>query len=462
MMRLRGFFRSLPIVCVPALALIVALAGLERLSILEAAVAAAVVLAGTGALLVPHFSHLAGLRQYVGKLAQGEAAKQPAAPGPLAAGLSAGLDQGLGELQSSIAARRHALQIVNAGNLAVLDGLPDPLIVLDAKRTVTRANRAARALLDGLQIGQDLLVVIRDPGLVAAVDAALAGSPGRDVELVMPVPIERHFEARVQPLPSPESGGAAAIVTLHDLTQVRRLDRMRADFVANASHELRTPLSTLVGFIETLSGPAKGDPSAQEQFLAIMREQATRMARLIDDLLSLSRIELNEHTAPGGTTQLRRVLEAVQQSLEMYAAEREMEIVLDVPELPAVVGNEDELTQVFQNLIDNALKYGRQGTAVRVTAGTGKRPGSSAQRQWVYVAVADQGDGIPPEDIPRITERFYRVDKARSRKLGGTGLGLAIVKHIVNRHRGRLEVASTLGTGSTFTVWLPARRLEPG
>jgi two-component system phosphate regulon sensor histidine kinase PhoR len=455
----RGLLRSLPVVCAPAVAILVLLALLGRVTAFEAGAAVLAIVVASGALLLPHFRYLGAVRQMLRALARGEPAAAPAEPGPATAGLSAGLGHALANLQSQLEARRRALEDVSAGTLAVLDGLPDPLIVLDGNRAVTRANHAARTLFDGALAGQDLLGVIRDPALITAVDEALGGTPGRDVELVMPVPIERHFQARVEPLPGSPGGGAKAIISLHDLTQVRRLDQMRADFVANASHELRTPLSTLVGFIETLSGPARGDEAARDQFLAIMREQATRMARLIDDLLSLSRIELNEHTPPTGMAEIRHVLEAVKQSLEIYAAERDMRIELDIPELPQIPGNEDELTQVFQNLIDNALKYGQPRTTVRVTAGTGKRPGGGGQRTWMFVAVADQGDGIPAEDIPRITERFYRVDKARSRKLGGTGLGLAIVKHIVNRHRGRLEIASTLGVGSTFTVWLPTERI---
>jgi two-component system phosphate regulon sensor histidine kinase PhoR len=228
---------------------------------------------------------------------------------------------------------------------------------------------------------------------------------------------------------------------------------MRADFIANAGHELKTPLATLIGFIETLLGPAREDVAARERFLGIMREQAQRMARLVDDLLSLSRIELNEHVAPTDRVALAPVIDEVTRGLELRAAERGIRIVRALPaDLPDVQGDRDELAQIFQNLIDNAVKYGRPHSEVRVTGGTG----SGAARELVRVAVADQGEGIPMEQLPRLTERFYRVDTARSRELGGTGLGLAIVKHILNRHRGRLDIASTLGEGSTLTVWLRA------
>jgi two-component system phosphate regulon sensor histidine kinase PhoR len=254
------------------------------------------------------------------------------------------------------------------------------------------------------------------------------------------------------------------MLTLHDLTDLKRIERMRADFVANASHELRTPLAAVAGFIETLRGPARDDEEARDRFLAIMAEQAQRMSRLIADLLSLSRIELNEHTPPSERVDLGRLLITAAEVLRPLAQGRGMEIVLTIaPDLAAIVGQPDELAQLFQNLLDNALKYGREGTAVEVVAG-GIGPadlplsaGSALKAgPAVRVSVRDQGDGIAREHLPRLTERFYRADAARSRRMGGTGLGLAIVKHIVNRHRGLLTIDSVVGQGSTFTVWLPA------
>jgi two-component system phosphate regulon sensor histidine kinase PhoR len=214
---------------------------------------------------------------------------------------------------------------------------------------------------------------------------------------------------------------------------------MRADFIANASHELRTPLSTLIGFLETLAGPAREDTEARARFLPIMLEQARRMARLVSDLLSLSRIELHEHTPPTGRVDLTAILHGVADALEIKAKNRGMAIRIEADRLPPVLGDADELAQVFQNLIDNAVKYGSRNSEVRVMAGP---------------AEVDRGEGIPREHLPRLTERFYRVDSARSRELGGTGLGLAIVKHIVNRHRGHLEIESAPGEGSRFTVYL--------
>ena len=243
---------------------------------------------------------------------------------------------------------------------------------------------------------------------------------------------------------------------------------MRADFIANASHELRTPLSSLLGFIETLRGPARDDLEAHERFLSIMHDQASRMARLVNDLLSLSRIELDEHMPPAGRVDVLDRLDGVIAALELKAASRGIRLKLEGPDsLPAVVGDDDQLTQVFQNLVSNAIKYTRENTDVTVSVsiadgavvgivGTAPMPGRGGRgNPMVAVAVRDQGEGIARTHLPRLTERFYRVDAARSRAMGGTGLGLAIVKHIVNRHRGRLTIESAVGVGSTFTVYLP-------
>jgi two-component system, OmpR family, phosphate regulon sensor histidine kinase PhoR len=341
---------------------------------------------------------------------------------------------------------------------AVVAAAPDPLILIDRQRRIVRANAAAGEFIGQVGEPRDLAGALRNPALLAAADAVLGGEPTRSVEFALSVPVERvlraHF-ARIANAPAhgPALDGAVAILTLHDVTALKRSEQMRADFIANAGHELKTPLATLIGFIETLLGPAREDADARERFLGIMREQAGRMTRLVDDLLSLSRIELNEHIPPTGGVALPPLVAEVARGLELRAAARGIRIVRALPpELPEVQGERDELAQIFQNLLDNAIKYGRPQGEVTVTGGVGN--GAAAGQVWL--AVADQGEGIPAEHLPRLTERFYRVDSARSRELGGTGLGLAIVKHVVNRHRGRLNIASRIGHGSTFTVWLPA------
>ena len=340
-----------------------------------------------------------------------------------------------------------------AGAEAAIAALPDPVILIDRNRRIVRANSAWAEFVGAVAEPRDLASASRNPALLAAADAVLAGEEVRTVEFAVSVPVPRLLQARLARIEGPALDGAAAIITLHDITALKRAEEMRADFVANAGHELKTPLSTLLGFIETLRGPARDDAAARERFLGIMQEQAGRMARLVDDLLSLSRIELNEHIAPTAYVAIEPVIENVADALELRAADRGMRIELIFPDdLPEVQGDRDELAQVFQNLLDNAVKYARRDSTITVTAGAE----DAATAALLWVSVADQSDGIPSEHLTRLTERFYRVDNARSRELGGTGLGLAIVKHVLNRHRGRLDIASTPGQGSTFTVWLRA------
>jgi len=341
----------------------------------------------------------------------------------------------------------------------LFDSLPSPILLLDRQRRIIGENAAARKVFGRQQRDRDLAALLRNPDLLDAADQVLAGGPGQEVELTLPSPVNSEYRAMVEPLLGSGSSGAAALLSLHDITALKRVEQMRGDFIANASHELRTPLAAVLGFIETLRGPAKGDNEAHERFLAIMYEQATRMSRLVADLLNLSRIELHEHSRPEGRADLAAILKRVAVGLELQAAEKQMKITLDLHQPPPqVIGQEDELTQIFQNLLDNAVKYGRDGTDVEVTLDvTQELPTGMADksRPAAVVRVKDHGEGIAREHLPRLTERFFRVDTARSRRLGGTGLGLAIVKHVVNRHRGALQVESELGEGTEFTVFLP-------
>ncbi|MGH7045444.1 MAG: ATP-binding protein [Stellaceae bacterium] len=341
---------------------------------------------------------------------------------------------------------------------AVLAAVPDPVILIDARRWVVGTNPATGDLFGRWSGPRDLAALLRNPAVLAAADAVLHGETARVVEFASPIPVERQLRARFARVADPLPGAPAAVLTLHDITELKRAEQMRADFVANASHELRTPLAALSGFIETLRGPARDDPVAGERFLTIMSEQAARMTRLVEDLLSLSRIERNEHVAPAGRIDLAPLLSHLAEALELRAGERGMQIRLDLPAgLPAVMGDRDELAQLFQNLFDNAIKYGDADSEIAVTVTMVTRrlaAANPAAGGFVAVAIRDHGAGIAREHLPRLTERFYRVDPAGSRELGGTGLGLAIVKHIVNRHRGFLEIDSTLGEGSVFTVLL--------
>ena len=369
----------------------------------------------------------------------------------------------LTEAQEALAAATRELETLMAGDEAVFTALPDPLLMISAEGRIQRANPAAEELFEGGPggtglAGRDLSAIMRNPELLDAVDEVLSGAENRITEFARSGPVARYFGARVARLSAQRRDGALAIVSLHDLTALKRAEQMRADFVANASHELRTPLASLLGFIETLQGPAREDAEAQRRFLSVMQDQGRRMARLIEDLLSLSRIELQEHTPPRGRVDLAGLVRSVAGTLHPQAHAKSMSFVFDLEGLPPVIGDGDELAQVLQNLVDNAIKYGRADSQVRIGGRVLPSGGSAARRlgrPGIALSVNNQGEEIAREHLPRLTERFYRVDAARSRKLGGTGLGLAIVKHILNRHRGVLEVESTPEAGTTFTVLLP-------
>ena len=337
---------------------------------------------------------------------------------------------------------------------AVVAGLPDPVIALDRDGRVLALNERARALAPALRQGEPVSLALRMPELIEAIGRASARGEEQRIEYSERGPLERWFETIVMPVKREPglSKPDLVLMTFHDLTPLRRVEEMRADFVANASHELRTPLAALSGFIETLQGSARDDAKARERFLAIMQEQARRMARLIDDLLSLSRIELNAHRRPDTPVDLVPIVGQVVDGLETLARDRGVTVNIEAANALTVLGDRDEMVRLFENLIENALKYGAAGKRVDIKLA----PGASSEGEpEAQVDVRDYGPGIAPEHLPRLTERFYRVDVKESRVQGGTGLGLALVKHILNRHRGRLTIESAPGAGATFTVHLP-------
>lgn len=417
---------------------------------LPAALAGAAVVLG-GALVVAQF-WVRDLGIVIGALHQaapGMAADASARRPLLSA--TAHLAQEAGRLARAFAVREAEAAVVVRAEQALVRRLPDPLIVLGPGRAVLRTNAAAESAF-----GPALPAVLRHPGLRAAIDRALADGQEQSAELTLPVPASREVFATVIPLNPPLADGGRIVAVLSDRTRERAVERMRADFVANASHELRTPLASLIGFIETLRGPARDDLPAQTRFLEIMAEQAQRMNRLIDDLLSLSRIELTEHQAPADEVDLALLIRRIAAAFEPQIRARHMALHVECAAgMAPIPGDEDQLEQVVQNLLDNAVKYGREAGTVRLAVQPAPPGVPWPARPGIAIGVSDDGNGIARAHLPRLTERFYRADKSRSRAVGGTGLGLAIVKHIVNRHRGQLAIESTEGAGTTVTVWLP-------
>src|SRR5947208_3284998 len=342
---------------------------------------------------------------------------------------------------------------------AVVAGMPDPAVLLDRAGRVIHLNAAAAQLAPALRRNELAQFALRSPEIITALREAIATTEPRRATYLDHVPVDRWMELMITPVPVPTTFGGAdkcMLMTFHDQTPLRRVEEMRADFVANASHELRTPLAALSGFIDTLQGQAKDDPKARERFLGIMHNQATRMARLIDDLLSLSRVELSAHVRPDTLVDLLPIIRQVGDGLEPLAAERSVKVEMDLPDAPAMIaGDREELLRLFENLIENALKYGASGGRVVVAVSSATAPDGAPE---LRVVVRDFGPGIAPEHLPRLTERFYRVDVGDSRAQGGTGLGLSLVKHILNRHRGRLLIESVPKNGATFTACFPQAR----
>jgi two-component system phosphate regulon sensor histidine kinase PhoR len=332
---------------------------------------------------------------------------------------------------------------------AGLASLDMPVLIIDREASVLVQNMAVEKAFGAFPIGAHISSKLRSPGLLDMVRETITTNTPNQIEHSERLPSERVYVVRIAPIHLPEidrQEDALFLLSFRDISELRHIDRMRSDFVANASHELRTPLASLRGFIETIQGPAKSDAKAQQRFLGIMLDQTTRMSRLVDDLLSLSRLELKSHIAPDQKVDLVPLLGHVRDSLLPLAGDLDVTINLHLPTGKVeVLGDRDELVQVFENLIENACKYGQEGKSVEVSllGGAG---------QAVEVVVSDKGPGIPAEHVPRLTERFYRVNVEDSRSKKGTGLGLAIVKHILTRHRARLIVKSEVGKGTDFTV----------
>ena len=357
---------------------------------------------------------------------------------------------------------------------ALIEAMPEPVLVVTGDSRVVAVNHHAKAILPALRIGGNLALALRDPDILDGIGRVFASGRSEQVAWRERVPVERVFDVTVAPLDQP-SADRALVLTLRDLTESLRVERMRADFIANASHELRTPLASLLGFVETLQGPARDDARARARFLSIMGDQARRMARLVDDLLSLSRIEQHLHRRPDQAVDLALAVRHVADTLAPLAEENGVWLSLQASEPVVVAGDRDELLRVAENLVENAIKYGspQQGgsTADRaLRRDLESEPAAMQQIVEIEVAshrgqgvfsVRDHGAGIAAEHLPRLTERFYRIDAGQSRARGGTGLGLAIVKHIVARHRGRLQVESEVGQGALFTVTIPLKAKPP-
>tara|TARA_E500000178_G_C17004619_1_gene747495 strand:+ start:246 stop:1310 length:1065 start_codon:yes stop_codon:yes gene_type:complete len=346
----------------------------------------------------------------------------------------------------------------NSLEMRLLDTFPYPMMILNEKRELKYANSAASEIFDIRAIGRDLSLSIRIPELLEATSLAIKEKKHSEIEISLSTPVYRVLRANIiSNVNLIEFFNASIMISFLDITSQIFSDKVRQDFIANLSHELRSPLASLIGFIETLSGPARDDENARLKFLKLMKGETYRMIRMVDDLLSLAKIEGRESIKPNDQINIIQLLNTNQ---ELFLARAEKNLIdfnmKQLTEIPNITGDQDELMKVFQNLIDNAIKYGDKNSPVTIEVFMVTHIPDLGGK-GVAISIFNKGEDIAPEHIPRLTERFYRIDKSRSRELGGTGLGLAIVKHILNRHRGILKIESKKGYGSTFIVYLPIK-----
>ena len=449
--------KSALVISLPPLLVMAVMVVIGTLNLTHFLLAYLVILLGSTAFVYPFLANISALNHYVQNLSQDKRVRPPDLS---FLSMVAELSEALGRLQRIWEIKKQQMERVITEREILVDTLPDILIMINDEKQIVRPNRAARAIFGQNLANRHLKDIIANSSLIDAVSSVIEDLRGREVEFRIEEPVLRDFLAVIERFPIPSAGGMSIVITMNDITELKSVEQMRADFVANASHEIRTPLTTIIGAIETLQGVGKDDPAALDIFLPLMAQQAERMRRLIQDLLSLSKIEMNAHSVPMEAVDMLHIIREEAKHFDVQAREKTMSLLLDLPEtLPLVKGDTNELSQVIYNLVSNALKYGSADTDVTVVARvTTELPRDQNMRNYsrvLAVSVKDQGEGIAKEHLARLTERFYRVDTARTRTIGGTGLGLAIVKGIVTRHRGAITIDSIVGKGSSFNIFLP-------
>ena len=339
-------------------------------------------------------------------------------------------------------------------NSSILSAIPYPAFILDKALLILAANQSAEKLFDMNFGRQHIVRILRQPEVLNCIQSAKETGILQSQKIVLNLVKPRTYQITAAEYGNMRAEDRNILVTLLDISAEIDAENARSTFVANVSHELRSPLTSLLGVVETLQGPARNDEKARDRFLSLMHDETQRMSRLVGDLLSLSKLEAKEHVKPNDIVSVENIIKRVVDSLEASDATHKDRVKVDTADnLPDILGDRDELTEVFQNLIENALKYSSPETPININIHHKQAIGSQ-KAGHVIAVIKDQGEGIAPEHIPRLTERFYRVDKGRSREMGGTGLGLAITKHILNRHRGKMTIESNLGAGTTVTITL--------
>ncbi|TAE34649.1 MAG: two-component sensor histidine kinase [Alphaproteobacteria bacterium] len=454
---LRTIIKVVGIATLPSLVVLSLFAVNERLSISSFLFGYIAVWVGTWMVVVPLLMNLRALTEYIFDLSED---KKTLVPELNVLKTIFNIPEALLRLRAVWDHKAMDMQMVIREGEVIVDTLPDILLMLNDRLHIVRTNRAARTVFGQNLAKKKIESVIPSRLLLDAVVAVNEDFRGREVEFRLEEPVVRDFLAVIERLSASDKGGVSLVITMNDITELKSVEQMRADFVANASHEIRTPLASISGLIETIRGPARDDDKAIDEFLEIMAEQAERMRQLINDLLSLSKIEMNAHTPPIDRVDFVKVVQREIKMFDLIARQKKVHIVLDVPDdVPDVIGERNELAQVVHNLVGNALKYGSANSEVLITVRvTTELPPDIVVRshtRMLLFSVRDEGEGIAKEHLARLTERFYRVDSARTRQVGGTGLGLAIVKGILTRHKGVISITSTVGKGSVFSVYVP-------
>ncbi len=456
----RGLVVSLPAACILAI--------LVFLEVIEPSIALmsfASILMLTLILMVPFMLDLQAMTEYTDKLLQGE--KPDEIPEISANDEEAyRVISAINQMHNIWSQKQEALEAQKISDAAVMDSLPDPLIMLNKKGIIIGANLSARDMLGHNIRDKHITRAINEEKLISAVNKVIEGqTEGENVTFALPKPWQKELGARVKALPSASPESAVAVISLHDLTEIKKVERLQSDFVANASHELKTPLSVIIGFIETIKGPAKDDEKARENFLNIMLEQANRMTSLVNDLLSLSKIEMGNN-GKFEPINIGFIADSIQKNLASKAEKFGKKISVDKKTSELIDGNESEIKQVVLNIIDNAIKYSAENSEIKVevkpviSIPENIKNNFTGEGKYICFSTQNIGNVIAPEHINRLTERFYRVENELGKKVGGTGLGLAIVKQIVIKHKGILNVTSNEENGTIFSVYLPAQKTE--
>ena len=457
----RKLFKSSFLVSIVPLIVIGILVVYERLTLEEAALGVISVLFGSTFFAKPYFDDLSSLTSYVDLLALN---KKPQTPSLSFLGNIEELSEAVKNLQHSWSQRQLELEVAIAESRILFNTMPDILLMLDKDLKIIRSNKLAFKRFDKKIVGKYLHNIIKNPDLLEATQNTLSSSNKSVIETGINKNNNSHnYLVTIDKFPVKSIEGVEVVLLMHDITESTQRKQMMRDFVANASHEIRTPLTSIIGFIENLQtmGDSSDEVQMRKQFLKIMEEQAERISSLVNELLSLSKIERDKSTKLTQEVDLTTVIDNVTRRLSFFASQKDMEIKAKYEDnLPAIIGDFEELTQLFTNLVSNAIKYGKKSTNIDICAEVTKDFQPSEQipqncTELLVISVKDYGEGIEAEHLPRLTERFYRVDKVRSRKIGGNGLGLAIVKHVLIHHKGDLVIESEPGQGSNFTVRLP-------